>query len=451
MTKTILDTDDSDSEDDESYRDDDSDTSEEPEKPKPNKKLPKKPIKKLPKKPNKKNPKKQNKKGTPKKTKKTEETNEEEETNSSDVGNSILLTIIHPSFTTGSNSTPCHNNEPSRKRKLRSANKKNKKRKIVIQVQNPKPVHNLKDLIDLIECSIQSLSKKKCPKRKKVAIETQLTDLKNLIAPLQNLQNMIGLTKFKTEIVNQLLLFLQELNDKDMFLHSVITGAPGVGKTTLCHILAKIYKFMGFLPTDKVTVADRPKLIGQYLGETSIKTKRVLESALGGVLLIDEAYALGNNEGRDSFSKECIDCINQFLSEHVGEFVCIIAGYEKELDECFFSRNAGLRRRFPWQYDLPSYAPKELVQIFCLQAKEQDWKILPKEDKLIELFTKHKHLFKGNGGDTKNVLDKSKICHARRVFGRTKSDKVIQYKDIVEGLNSFKKKPQTQTHMSMYM
>ena len=85
-------------------------------------------------------------------------------------------------------------------------------------------------------------------------------------------------------------------------------------------------------------------------------------------MLIDEAYSLGNAEGRDSFSKECIDCINQYLSENAEDFVCIIAGYKEELDNCFFKQNRGLERRFPWRYNIEQYKPEELYKILDLQA-----------------------------------------------------------------------------------
>ena len=254
---------------------------------------------------------------------------------------------------------------------------------IKIDIINPKPVRNLNDLIEILE-NCRDRENKAPPVRKSKRINKSVvkfddnptptkkhkhnsnksptkkhkhnlekskdrkrkekpptvvegpTQIDELIMSLKELEGMIGMESIKQNIVNQLLLFLQNLNDPGMFLHTVLTGNPGCGKTSICHILAKIYKSMGFIQKSDIVVADRPALIGQWLGETSIKTKKVLDSARGGVLLIDEAYSLGNEEGRDSFSKECIDTINQYLSEHVDEFVCIIAGYKDDLNKCFF-------------------------------------------------------------------------------------------------------------------
>lgn len=335
-----------------------------------------------------------------------------------------IITFVMPLMKDGSDDDEEYT-PPKKKQKVTKKPIKPKTSKLNFTLRDPKPVHSLSDLISQLKKYVETLRKRRVNKRKKTFHEKQIKDVQNIIDPLKDLDNLIGLKNVKTQIVNQLLLYLQGLEDKNMFLHTVITGNPGTGKTTLCGILARIYKNMGILETDKVTNVDRSQLVGQWLGETSQKTKKVLLSAIGGVLLIDEAYALGNKEGRDSFSKECLDCINQFLSERAGEFVCIIAGYKTELDDCFFSRNPGLRRRFPWTFHIPDYTPKDLFQIFTLQLKSQKWKTTIKEEECIKMFEQHKHLFPSNGGDTQNILDKAKVCHARRVFGRSKKEKRI--------------------------
>ena len=316
--------------------------------------------------------------------------------------------------------------------------KPNNKRKVIdIKIKNPKPVKNLDDLISILE---ETASTQTSKRRKKISIEEaseERSDILKLIDSLIELRDLIGMEKVKEEVTNQILLFMQKMNDPNMFLHTVLTGSPGAGKTSLCNILAKIYKNMGFLSNDKVVVADRSQLIGQWLGETSIKTKQVLESAKGGILLIDEAYSLGNTEGRDSFSKECIDCINQYLSENAEDFVCIIAGYKEELDNCFFKQNKGLERRFPWRYNIEQYKPEELYRIFDLQATKDKWKLKVKKEEIINLLSKHKDLFNNNGGDTKNLLDKCKVCHAQRVFGSKKMKKCLTSEDLKNGFDVF--------------
>lgn len=269
------------------------------------------------------------------------------------------------------------------------------------QINRGKPITDLKSLITAFNH----------PNADKNQIE--------LVCALKELDSMIGMTKFKDQIINQILFFVQDLHDDQTFLHTVITGEPGTGKSRLISILAKIYCKIGILPTDNVVVADRADLIGKWLGNTAIKTKKVLESAKGGILLIDEVYALGNKgSSSDTFSKECIDTLNQYLSEHVNEFICVIAGYTDLVNECFFAANPGLERRFPWRFTIDPYKSSELMEIMKLQICSCGWKLGEDiTDKyLTDIIHENKQYFSGNGGDTKNLIDKCKIANARRMF-----------------------------------
>jgi hypothetical protein len=167
----------------------------------------------------------------------------------------------------------------------------------------------------------------------------------NLVHPLTELSNLIGMKNVKENIVNQILFFIQGFNkvtkcnncidcsyklpcakNTEDMLHTVISGPPGVGKTELGKILAKVYKEMGVLSKGHFILVNRSDLIGKYLGHTAEKTQSKINEAVGGVLFIDEAYQLGHKEGRDSFAKECIDTINQNLTEK-RDLLVIIAGY----------------------------------------------------------------------------------------------------------------------------
>ena len=201
--------------------------------------------------------------------------------------------------------------------------------------------------------------------------------------------------------------------------HRFVLGDHTVTHNTMAvNILAKIYCKLGILETDKVVKADRSSLVGKWLGSTAIKTKEVLDSAKGGVLVLDEVYSLGNKEHSDTFSKECIDTINQYLSEHVNDFVCVIAGYKDLVQECFFSANPGLERRFPWKFTIDPYTHDELTKILKIQLNLCGWKFDDSvSDKyLSDIIKINKDQFTGNGGDTKNLIDKCKIVNARRVF-----------------------------------
>ena len=269
----------------------------------------------------------------------------------------------------------------------------------------------IKDIDDLIE-----LAKIYNPlEHKKYNINMEA--LSKLVEPLTELKRMIGMPKLKKSILNQVIYFLQDFEEKNAhMMHTIIEGPPGSGKTDVAKILGKIYAKLGFLKKEKVLSVKRSDLVGQYLGQTAIKTQKAIDSAKGGVLLIDEAYSLGNSEQRDSFSKECIDTINQNLSEEKSEFICIIVGYKNSLKECFFSYNAGLERRFPFRYTIDEYTHEDLMNIFKKLLVDYKWEMNVNEKKLLSFFEENRKVFEFNGGDLDNLLQQSKIAHSRRVF-----------------------------------
>lgn len=251
--------------------------------------------------------------------------------------------------------------------------------------------------------------------------------------PITRLMNMIGIEDVKTNILSLIVFYIQkfDVGISDM-LHTVVYGGPGVGKTMFIGILAEIYANLGILPTKKVTFLKRSDLIGEYLGHTAIKTKKAVEDAKGGILVIDEAYSLGDTEQRDTFSKECLDTLNQFLSEDKRDFICIIAGYKEDIDTRFFKTNPGLRRRFPFNFTINDYSAEQLRDIFCMIVKENTWEIEPSAID-IQLLKENKEFFKFNGGDMEVLFTKTKFIHAMRVFSSEKKDKKIITKEDFEG------------------
>ena len=162
---------------------------------------------------------------------------------------------------------------------------------------------------------------------------------------------------------------------KGDFMHTVIYGPPGSGKTEVAKIIGRIFSNLGILTKKTFKKVSRNDLVAGYLGQTAIKTKDIIKASIGGVLFIDEAYSLGNSEKRDSFAKECVDTLCEALSEHKHNWMVIIAGYEKELNDCFFSLNDGLNSRFTWRFKLDSYKPGELKSIYEKQVRDFGWTI----------------------------------------------------------------------------
>jgi hypothetical protein len=196
--------------------------------------------------------------------------------------------------------------------------------------------------------------------------------------------------------------------------------------------------------------ARRADMIGKYLGQTAPKTQQIIDSALGGVLFLDEVYELGDTEGRDMFGKECINVINRNLSEHAGEFVCIVAGYREQIESCFFAHNSGLERRFPYRFTIEPYTPAEMCEIFRVIVEREGWKIdgggggvlPPSTSPSTSFFTANQQYFKFMGGDIEVFFQKCKIAHVSRIFGIHGAPvRILNAEDIDAGMELFKSNP----------
>tara|TARA_B100001093_G_C26785587_1_gene996509 strand:+ start:538 stop:1713 length:1176 start_codon:yes stop_codon:yes gene_type:complete len=290
---------------------------------------------------------------------------------------------------------------------------------IIKKININKEINNLEDLIDLInENPIQSNIKYN------INIEI-LNKIKN---ELVTLNNMIGLNYIKNNIINQILYYIQNLHSFDKnhsdFMHIVLYGPPGTGKTEIAKIIGTIFANINILKSNKFKKVTRADLIAGYLGQTALKTKNVIEESLDGVLFIDEAYALGNPEKRDSFSKECIDTLCEALTDYKSRLMVIIAGYEDELEKCFFNYNPGLQSRFIWRYKTDDYNAIELMQIFIKKIKEINWDIDIENKILEDWFESHKKYLKYYGRSIETLLTKTKISHSTRIFGDTNKNNI---------------------------
>lgn len=203
--------------------------------------------------------------------------------------------------------------------------------------------------------------------------------------------------------------------------------------TSVAKIIGEIYKNLGVLSlAGTFRIAKRDDFVAEYLGQTAIKTKKLLTSCLGGVLFIDEVYSLGPGKSdHDSFSKEAIDTINVFLSEHANEFCCIIAGYEDEIKKNFFSVNPGLERRFQWIHRIDRYSSKELADIFFKIMDDISWNAGFDKNTLCDIISKNQDIFQNAGGDVENLITKCKMTHAKNILN---NDNSIKYTVSLEDL-----------------
>jgi hypothetical protein len=275
-----------------------------------------------------------------------------------------------------------------------------------------------------------------------VEYNIDLKSLHDIKIELDVLNNMIGMESIKTSVLNQMLYFIQNL-DGDIdgggdFKHTVLYGQPGTGKTEIAKLIGKIYSKVGILKNNVFKKVTRGDLIAGYLGQTAIKTTKVVNECIGGVLFIDEAYSLAPPDGNDSFSKECLDTLCELLSDHKNDLMVIIAGYEDDLQNTFFKSNKGLESRFIWKFAMQPYTAPELLLIFKKKVNEIGWKLSVEQDILSKWFSGNYKKFVHYGRDMEHLLTCVKICHGRRIYGKDiELRKLITLDDLKTGYDEF--------------
>ena len=243
---------------------------------------------------------------------------------------------------------------------------------------------------------------------------------------VKNLINMVKVYKLRKE---------QGLPTEDLSLHMVFSGNPGTGKTTVARIMARIYRSLGILSKGTLVEVDRSGLVAGYVGQTALKTKKVIERALGGVLFIDEAYAL-NGRSENDFGQEAIDTVLKAMEDHRDDLVVIVAGYT-DLMEDFIHSNPCLESRFNRFLEFEDYCPKELLAIFQMRCKKACYTLSEDAEEDVKTFiaeeNTHPETF-GNARGVRNLFEQILVQQANRLAGMenvTKEDLMLLTREDV--------------------
>ncbi|MCB9233539.1 MAG: AAA family ATPase [Bacteroidia bacterium] len=248
---------------------------------------------------------------------------------------------------------------------------------------------------------------------------------------MAELEGLIGLASIKKKVkeYTQYLNFLKLRQEKGfddsqkISLHAVFTGNPGTGKTTVAKLLGKIYEKMGLLSKGHVHEVDRSDLVGEYIGQTAPKVKEAIKKARGGILFIDEAYALyRSSEDNKDYGREVIEILIKEMSDGPGDLALLVAGYPKEMAN-FIESNPGLKSRFNMTYEFPDYVPQELMEIGKYSAEKRKVTLEPKAsdflyEKLVEAYRNRDRTF-GNARYVNSLIEEGKMNMGLRVMQST--------------------------------
>ncbi|MBO5186125.1 MAG: AAA family ATPase [Prevotella sp.] len=239
---------------------------------------------------------------------------------------------------------------------------------------------------------------------------------------LKQFDGLVGLQSVKTEVSN-LASFLNlqvKRGETKTFQgkHYVFTGSPGTGKTTVARIMADVFRTLGILSRGQLVEADRSKLVAGYSGQTAIKTNQLIDSAIGGVLFIDEAYTLKSGDN-DSFGSEAIDTLLKRLEDDRGKFVCIVAGYTDQMHD-FINSNPGLKSRFTQTIHFDDYTPDELKDIFMKMSEAKKFMLDNEVESSVKRVFEQLYLRRdknfGNAREVRRIFDETVERQSRRLM-----------------------------------
>lgn len=275
------------------------------------------------------------------------------------------------------------------------------------------------------ESALQKLQEERVEQIRKEI--NKINHAKKLQELLDELNGLIGLSEVKNEIQSLInLIKVKKMRESyqmpsmDVSYHMVFTGNPGTGKTTVARIVAKIYKELGILSKGHLIEVDRAGLVAGYVGQTAIKVKEVVEKAMGGVLFIDEAYALSNKSDANDFGGEAIDTLVKMMEDYRNDLVVIVAGYKDEMDE-FLKANTGLISRFNKFIDFKDYDNEELLEILKMfidkSGLELDEDAVKQIQKDLEQMKPEQKVVFGNGRGMRNTFESILGKQANRIVG----------------------------------
>ncbi|MBQ8108769.1 MAG: AAA family ATPase [Clostridia bacterium] len=250
--------------------------------------------------------------------------------------------------------------------------------------------------------------------------DTPPEDIRDLKTELSELIGLEGVKKEVNNLINIVTIYnLRRQNDLktvDMSLHMVFSGNPGTGKTMIARLMSRIYKSLGMLKKGHLVEVDRSGLVAGYVGQTATKTSAVIEKALGGVLFIDEAYAL-NNKSENDFGQEAIDTLLKAMEDHRDDLVVIVAGYDGLMDQ-FIHSNPGLESRFNRYLHFDDYNVDEMLAILDLQLKKGQYQMEEDARKAVKDYivaANTSSIAFGNARGVRNIFERLLVAQANRL------------------------------------